>query len=145
MLKTLALTAALTLATAGSAEAVSLGFKFATPENARIMVGHRGKPVMVEIVGVDEDLNETEITAMPRNMIVSGGNNRPRLGYVQYGPDTYAICAKVSPVVTELGNIGPGMTYQACAALNTAMGGRRGSSTVDNLDARLRNALKGDN
>ena len=120
---------------------MAVGIDFATGSNARVFVRHTGKPVVIKMVAIDKDLNEVPVKAMPPNVIASG-NIKARSVFVQYPKDTYAICGKVTPVNKVDGSAGVGLAYRACTALSTARGGSRRGPTVDNLDQRLKDALK---
>ena len=100
--------------------AVALGVLVSNGQTARVEVSHSGKPVPVEIVGLDEAGEEMQVTALPSRLRV--GNNRKRTVRVQFPQTVVAICAVYSS---------PSFKVRSCSAqlnLQAQRSGTTGSS-----------------
>lgn len=100
--------------------AVALGVLVSNGQTARVEVSHKGKPVPVEIIGLNEAGEEMQVTALPSRLRV--GNGRKRTVRVQFTDEITALCAVYSS---------PSFKVRSCSAqlnLQAQRSGRTGTS-----------------
>ena len=100
--------------------AVALGVLVSNGQSARVEVSHKGSPVPVEIIGLNEAGEETQVTALPSRLRV--GNGRKRTVRVQFTDEITALCAVYSS---------PSFKVRSCSAqlnLQAQRSGRTGTS-----------------
>jgi len=137
------------LFTLPSVLAIAVGLISSTGENAKIVVRNTSRaPQHVRVVAIDREFQVIEeAKAMPGNLILgSSGTNARRNVFVQYPPETFAVCARVEPVTPEDVTKGAPLTFQACQAVEIRKTTNRfGARGLDNLEERLRRALNPNN
>ena len=112
--------------------AVALGVLVSNGQTARVEVSHSGKPVPVEIVGLNEAGEEMQVTALPSRLRV--GNRRARTVRVQFTDEVKALCAVYSS---------PSFKVRSCSAqLNlSAQRSNQGGSSPGGYQSILQRAL----
>ena len=71
--------------------ALALGVAFSNGNVARVEINHNGPPVEVQIVALDINNKEIEVSALPSTLIV--GNGRPRKARILIPSNATALCA----------------------------------------------------
>ena len=119
--------------------ALAAGFITNNGEKALLQVRHEGRPMTIEIIGLDENKQEVEVESLPRRFTTNP--KRPRKVIVEYDPSTVKyICASQ----TSIQQNGASLGFRSCASVQrivTPSSGNRRGSQVGELRSRLRQAV----
>ena len=90
--------------------ALAAGVILANGSNVRLQVHHPGKPIKVEIVGLNAAGEEVEVKSFPQTMLI--GRNRNRTAFVQLSSEIKTLCAATNTVRSLPSSDGSQVTAQ---------------------------------